>query len=156
MNKKYFFKIVFLLVLPFYTKAQSQQNYVDSLLQALEVATTDSAKYFINNNLITYYAERNRDSALYFNENCMAISAKNGNQISYAYELGYKAYQLSHLGKLGESYKSFTEAFAIAKNPATADKTSWNFKKSQRDTVRLTLLADLHIKYYLLALSLNL
>ncbi|MEJ7626836.1 MAG: ATP-binding protein [Ferruginibacter sp.] len=118
--------------------------------QALKVATTDSAKYFKNSHLITYYAERNRDSALYFNQNCMALSAKNGNQISYALELGFKAYQLSHLGKLGESYKCFAEAFAIAKNTATADKTSWNYKKSQTDTARLNLLGDLHIRYYLL------
>ena len=62
----------------------------------------------------------------------MSLSSKNGNQISYAFDLGYKAYQLSHLGKLVESYKYFTEAFAIAKNTATTDKTSWNFKKSKR------------------------
>jgi len=143
-------KIVLLLLLPFFAKAQSQQKYVDSLLQALKVATTDSAKYFINRELIEYYTETKRDSALYFIENCMVLSVKNGNQISYALQLGNKAYQLSHLGKLGESYKYFTEAFAIAKNPAAVDKTSWNYKKSQTDSARLILLEGLHLKYYLL------
>jgi signal transduction histidine kinase len=150
MNKKSLLKIVLLLLLPFFIKAQTKKNLVDSLLQALKVATTDSAKYFINEDLITYYGEAKRDSALYFNENCMALSLKNGNQISYAIELGYKGYQLSHLGKLGESYKCFTDAFAIAKNPTTKDKQTWNFKKSQTDSDRLALLEDLHIKYYLL------
>ncbi len=150
MFRELLLKIALLLVLPFFTKAQSQLKNVDSLLQALKVATTDSAKYFINSDLVTYYSESKRDSALYFLENCMALSAKNGNQISYADDLGFKGYQFSHLGKLGESYKCFAEAFAIAKNTATVDKTSWNHKQSQRDTPRLALLVFLHITYYIL------
>jgi len=150
MIRKSLTKIALLLLLPFFAKAQSQQKDVDSLLQALKVATTDSAKYFINSDLVTYYSESKRDSALYFLENCIALSAKNGNQITYADDLGFKGYQFSHLGKLGESYKCFAEAFAIAKNTATVDKTSWNHKQSQRDTPRLALLGFLHITYYLL------
>ena len=151
MIRKLLLKIaLLLLLLPLGAKTQPKHKNIDSLLKALKVANTDSAKYFIYAELITSYTETNRDSALFYNDKCMALSLKNGNLISYANELGFKGYQLSHLGKLGESYKCLTEAFAIVNKTSATDKTTWNFKKTQNDTPRLISIEDLHLRYYLL------
>ena len=150
MIRKSLLRIAILLLLSVVAKSQTKHKNIDSLLKVLKVANTDSAKYFIYAELITSYTETNRDSALFFNDKCMALSLKNGNLISYANELGFKGYQLSHLGKLGDSYKCLTEAFTIANKTTATDKTTWNFKKAQKDTPRLIAIEDLHLRYYLL------
>ena len=82
MIRKSLLKIaLLLLLLPLGAKSQPKHKNIDSLSKALEVATTDSAKYFIYAAFITNYVETNRDSALFYNDKCMALSLRNGNLI---------------------------------------------------------------------------
>ena len=89
---KLFIKISLLLLLPFFTKAQSQQNELDSLHIALKNAANDTIKMVTLNNLTSYYAESNRDSAMLFIEEAINIAKKINQQIWIADFLLLKSY----------------------------------------------------------------
>ena len=139
---KAFIKILLWLLLP--TFASSQQKKPDSFQHALAMASTDSARFYINRQLSTYYAENNRDSALYYSEKCLKLAQNNNNNLFEASALSAKGYLLMHQGKHAESLQCFLEAVKIADNPKNE-----NIKWSQDTTLtpqknRLNVLADIH------------
>ena len=81
MDSKLLLKMTFLLLLPFFTKAQSQQKELDSLRTALKNAANDTVKMVTLSNLAGYYAESNRDSAMLFIEEAIPIAKKMNQQL---------------------------------------------------------------------------
>jgi hypothetical protein len=56
----------------------AQKTKLDSLKNALKTAQTDSARFSLNNKILSLYMEVNKDTALlYINQN-LAIAQKNG------------------------------------------------------------------------------
>lgn len=83
-----------LLLLPFFTKAQTQQKQLYSLHVALGNATNDTVKMITLYQIAEYYAESNRDSALFFAEQAVVISKQIRQPIWTANLLVAKSYFL--------------------------------------------------------------
>ena len=93
--------------------AKSQQKIPDSLLQAFQAASSDSAKFVHSRAIYTYYEETNRDSALHYAQYRYELARKYGRKIEEAYLLGQLAYQQIYRGNLGDGLKHLTEAFRL-------------------------------------------
>lgn len=113
MSRKYLLKLVLLLSLPFFAKAQSQQKQLDSLHKALKNAADDTVKMVTLYNLASYYAESNRDSAMLFNEASMVVANKINQPLWVANSLLFKSYLVQREGNLSLSLKLCNEALAI-------------------------------------------
>ena len=74
---KSFIRISLLLLLPFFAKAQTQQKTLDSLKQALRLATIDSSRYIIADKLSLMYSESNSDSSLHYSQIALSVAEKN-------------------------------------------------------------------------------
>ena len=113
---KLFIKISLLLLLPFFTKAQSQQNELDSLHIALKNAANDTIKMVTLNNLTSYYAESNRDSAMLFIEEAINIAKKINQQIWIADFLLLKSYIVQKQANFSLSLKLCNQAMEIVQD----------------------------------------
>jgi two-component system, NtrC family, sensor kinase len=116
--------ITLLLLLPFI--ANAQQNRPDSLRKILQNATSDSARYNAAVNLYFFFIEVNRDSALLYVENRLALARKNNIALAEAAALISKAYQYNAVGKYSEAFQNLMEALRIAEDPKTTEKEGWN------------------------------
>ncbi|MEO6868209.1 MAG: ATP-binding protein [Ginsengibacter sp.] len=104
---------------------QAQPLKADSLYSKLKHASTDAELFSIQNKLVDFYIEKDRDSALYFVEKCLALAKKNNMLLDEATSLSNKGHALSHLGRLPEAYACFIHAIETASNDAN-NKKSWN------------------------------
>jgi tetratricopeptide (TPR) repeat protein len=135
--------LAFLLALTS-TLVFAQKTNIDSLKSALKAPQTDSARFSLNQNIITFYIEANIDTALlYINQN-LAIAQKNGKTLDVASVLDIKGYTLMGLGKLSESLQCFIEGVKIAEDPENETKTWWQDTKLTPQKRRLNVLASLH------------
>jgi tetratricopeptide (TPR) repeat protein len=135
-------KIVLLLLIP--TLAMAQQSRLDSLRKALRAAQTDSARYLQLGDLLNYYAEVNRDSALYYDGQELSIARKNGQSLDEAVVLDDKGYILMHLGKFPESLVCFQRALKLAEDPASENKSWLHDKNVSPHQMRIGVLASIH------------
>lgn len=103
----------------------AQQSKYDSLKRVVKTTTSDSTKYITLMVLSNGHREDNRDSALFYVQKALVLAKQNKKSLDEAHALGAKGYILSHLGKYGESFKCFQEAFKIAENPAN-EIVSWS------------------------------
>jgi len=119
MNCKSLLKIILLLLLPFFTKAQSQQKELDSLHTALKNAANDTVKMVTLDNLAGYYAESNRDSAMFFTEKALVLAKKINQPLWIADILLVKSYLVQKQSNFTLSLKLCNEALAIVQDEKT-------------------------------------
>ncbi len=119
-------KILTLAFFPVLIKAQ--QHTTDSLKQVLKTAATDSARFSICTDLYKFYREDNRDSAVYYANQCLLIAQKNAYELGEAQAFIYKAYAFLQLRKFPEAYQSLRQAFKIAEDPKN-ESTTWIINK---------------------------
>ena len=112
---KLLFKISLLLLFPLFATAQNRQKQLDSLNAALKAAPNDIIRISVLNNLITYYSESNRDSALIITEQALQISDKQNQPLWRANFLLSKAY-LNQTVNLPLAFRITNEAMAIAQD----------------------------------------
>ena len=113
---KHYIKVTLLLLLPLFTKAQSQQKQLDSLHSALSNAADDSIRVFPLVGLAIYYLESNRDSAMFFNDKALAIAKKLNQPLAVARLLLIKAYLMQKQADFSLSLKLCNEALAIVQD----------------------------------------
>ncbi|MEO7266338.1 MAG: hypothetical protein ABIW38_15585, partial [Ferruginibacter sp.] len=101
---------------------QAQPLNADSLYSKLKSASKDAELFSIQNKLVDFYIERDRDSALYFVEKCIALAKKNNMLLDEATSLSNKGHALSHLERLPEAYTSYIHAIETASNDANNKK----------------------------------
>ena len=89
---KRYVKIVLLLLLPVFSVAQ--QQVLDSLKNVFTTSRVDSVRYNTARKIYDYYEEANRDSALYYANQYLALAQKNGQKLAEVAGLNNKAYQL--------------------------------------------------------------
>ena len=137
LNLTLFFTLVALSLI-------AQQSKYDSLKRVITTTTSDSTKYLTLMVLSSRYMEDNRDSALYYVQRAVILAKRNKKTLDEAYALNIKGYVLMHLGKYGESFKCFQEAFKIAENPAN-EIASWiNPAPTPLNESRLNILSGIH------------
>lgn len=122
----------------------AQQSKYDSLKRVITTTTSDSTKYMTLMVLSLSYSEDNRDSALYYVQKALVLAKQKKKPLDEAYSLVGKGYLLTHLGKYGESFNCFQEAFKIAENPAN-EIASWiNPAPIPLHESRLNILSSIH------------
>ncbi len=141
---KSFIRISLLLLLPFFAKAQTQQKTLDSLKQALRLATIDSSRYIIADKLSLMYSESNSDSSLHYSEIALSVAEKNNMTLDAGLKLTDKAYQQYKLYRYGESLKNFLLAAKIAEDPASETKVFSQGKYPDLRKNRLEVLGKVH------------
>jgi signal transduction histidine kinase len=120
-------KIFILLTLLFVTMlANAQQSKPDSLRKILQNATTDMDRHNASVNLYFFFLEANRDSALFYAENRLALARKNKITLAEASALISKAYQYNAIGKYSHAFRNLTQALQIAEDPNTVEVEGWN------------------------------
>ena len=100
-------------MLPFFSKAQSQQKQLDSLRTALKNTADDRVKMVTLYNLASYFTESNRDSAMFFNEASMVVANKINQPLWVANSLLLKSYLVQREENLSLSLKLCNEALVI-------------------------------------------
>ena len=121
---KTFVRITLLLLLPFIAIAQDSKP--DSLRRVLQNATTDIARHNASVNLYFFFLEANRDSALFYADNRLAIARKNKIALAEAAALLSKAYQSNALGRYSDAFQYLTQALQIVEDPKTVEVEGWN------------------------------
>ena len=144
--KKYL-QILLLLLLPLFTNAQS--GSLDSLKNVFTTTHVDSVRYNAGRKIYDYYEESNRDSALYYANQYLALAKKNGKKLAEVYAQNNKAYQLIGLGRYAEALQYLLEAFKMVEDPALEKEKSWllfssSFSTSFTGSLRLLMLAYTH------------
>src|SRR5579875_558419 len=109
--------------------ANTQPLKADSLYKLLRQTTIASKTYDIQSNLFEFYVEKNRDSALYFANNCIALAEKNNMLLDEAMSLADKGHALMHLERLPEAYTCFNTALEIAGDSKNNGK-AWDAEAS--------------------------
>jgi two-component system, NtrC family, sensor kinase len=104
-------KLLLLLSLPFYAKAQQKES--GSLLMELNNAADDTVRMVILKELVSYYTESNRDSAMFYVETAITIAKKIEQPLWIADLLLLKAYLFQKQENLSLSFKLCNEALAI-------------------------------------------
>ena len=150
---KSFMKLSLLLLFPVWVNAQ--QGLPGSVMHELKYATNDSMRYQANHDAYLYFEEMNKDSALVYNDRCLALSEKNGKNLVTARCLASKGYLLTGKGRYGEALNYLFRAFAIAGDPQNAD-SGW-FKDNVWDTNKKMLpeqtrIFDLSLTHHMYAI----
>ena len=95
---------IFCLYLLFNNSLLAQPNIAE-LKEAYLMAKDDSTRQNAIHNLVNHYAEIDRDSALYFNEQRLVIAKKIGYKLLEAAALNVKGYQKIQKGEYAEALK---------------------------------------------------
>jgi hypothetical protein len=113
-----------LILIVSFCRVHAQQTPLAELYNRYASAQTDSARYASGYRLYIYYEELNRDSALYFADQCLVLARKNGKKLNMVLSKCHKAYQLINTGKYSEALQNLLNAYPIAEDPAS-EKHVW-------------------------------
>src|ERR1700761_6695995 len=150
-------KILLFLVAP--ALAAAQQHLPDTVARAVKTASNDSLRYKANHEAYLYFEEINKDSALYYNEKCLALSEKDQKKLITARCLASEGYLLTNKGQYAEALKNLLLAFAIADEPQNASNSwvtdnSWDAnQRHSPEQTRLFVLVLTHHMYAILMRS---
>ena len=139
---KNYIKIVLLLVCLTSALANAQDKQLDSLNNALKLAKTDSAKYVALSYIGGYYAEADRMKAIYYLDKALLVVKRNNKLLDEAITIGFKGYEVYHLGKYAEALNYLEQANEILEDPKN-ESNSWAQDKGQTPhEFRVSVLAN--------------
>ena len=132
---KLFVKTGFFLFFPILLTAQSQPSRLDSFQLLLRNAANDTARMNMYDQLGWYYAEINRDSALFYFESELPISRKLKLSLYEADALNGMGYAFEQLGNYPKSLESYLEAQKITRD-LSSEKNAWNLTNNAWNTCK--------------------
>ena len=120
---KLFLKILLLLCLPAFAKAQKNQKLLDSLHQAFKNAASDTIRMEIYKSMGWYYQHINRDSTIFYAGRSMQLARQLNQKLDEAEVLTQwgNAYQFSL--NYPKSLESLALALRITQNPESEKNT---------------------------------
>jgi two-component system NtrC family sensor kinase len=124
MKKKLVVFFIFCLYLLFNNSLLAQPNIAE-LKEAYLMAKDDSTRQNAIHNLVNHYAEIDRDSALYFNEQRLVIAKKIGYKLLEAAALNVKGYQKIQKGEYAEALKCLQESLKITQDSNNLEVNHW-------------------------------
>jgi two-component system, NtrC family, sensor kinase len=140
------FKILFLLYLPVFVTAQTQEQ-IDSMRLVLKNATNDTTRMDAYLKLGTYYDDVNLDSSLYYDEKGIVIAKQLQLNLNKAEMLTHMSWPLVKMGNYPRSLKVLNEALEIA-GDLTNEKNTWHLLKGQTPrSYRIDLLGNVHAAF---------
>ena len=139
-------KIFILMVLLLATMlAEAQSSKLNSLHNALQQATTDSARYNVCTDLYFYYVELNRDSALFYAEKRLTLASANRIKIAEAAALLSFGFQYSQMGRYSEAFGNLLQSLKIVEDSKTEEVSGWKVAQYPiQGSNRLILLSTVH------------
>lgn len=117
--------LIFSFLLLMRVLAFAQQQNIDVLRQNYYAAKSDSIKQSACLDLIVYFNEVNRDSALFYIEKRYKIAKKIGYKLLEASVLSAKAYQKTQIGEYAEALKCIMQCFEIAQDSGNHEINLW-------------------------------
>ena len=117
--------LIFSFLLLMRVLAFAQQQNIDVLRQNYYAAKSDSIKQSACLDLIVYFNEVNRDSALFYIEQRYKIAKKIGYKLLEASVLSTKAYQKTQIGEYAEALKCIMQCFEIAQDSGNHEINLW-------------------------------
>ena len=114
---------IILLLLPVVSNAQ--RDLTDSLRKIFFNSKSDSVLCDAAIHLYDYYEELNRDSALFYADQCVQISRRNNKRLNEAYSLSRKAYQEINMGRYANALENLLEAFSTSENKEN-ERSYWS------------------------------
>jgi signal transduction histidine kinase len=115
---------IFCLYLLFNNSLLAQPN-IAGLKEAYLMAKDDSTRQNALLNIVIYYNEIDRDSALYFNEQRIVIAKKIGYKLLEAAALNIKGYQKIQKGEYAEALKCLQESLKITQDSNNLEVNHW-------------------------------
>jgi two-component system NtrC family sensor kinase len=115
---------IFCLYLLFNNSLLAQPN-IAGLKEAYLMAKDDSTRQNALLNLVNYYNEVNRDSALYYNEQRLVIAKKSGYKLLEASVLSIKGYQKIQKGEYAEALECLLESLKITQDSSNLEINHW-------------------------------
>jgi signal transduction histidine kinase len=124
MKKKLVVFFIFCLYLLFNNSLLAQPNIAE-LKEAYLMAKDDSTRQNVLLNIVTYYADIDRDSAHFYNEQRLVIAKKSGYKLLEAAVLGVKGYQKIQKGEYAEALKCLQESLKITQDSNNLEVNHW-------------------------------
>jgi signal transduction histidine kinase len=124
MKKKLVVFFIFCLYLLFNKSLLAQQN-IAGLRETYLMAKDDSTRQNVLLNIVTYYADIDRDSAHFYNEQRLVIAKKSGYKLLEAAVLGVKGYQKIQKGEYAEALKCLQESLKITQDSNNLEVNHW-------------------------------
>ena len=106
------------------------QPNIAGLREAYLMAKDDSTRQNALLNLVNYYNEVNRDSALYYNEQRLVIAKKIGYKLLEASALSNKGYQKIQKGQYAEALECLLESLKITQDSSNLEINHWRISPS--------------------------
>ena len=143
------------MLLPFLVNAQlnsftQTSRQTDSLLSVAKQTDNDSLKMEVYQKVAVYYLEKNRDSAIYYSKQDVALAKKLRQPIWQGFALSLISYEWMHLGNYSQSLQAANEALKLAEDKASEEnfysmgEAGFSFPDAHRN--RLSLLANVYQK----------
>jgi signal transduction histidine kinase len=124
MKNKLVVFFIFCLYLLFNNSLLAQPNIAE-LKEAYLMAKDDSTRQNVLLNIVTYYADIDRDSAHFYNEQRLVIAKKSGYKLLEAAVLGVKGYQKIQKGEYAEALKCLQESLKITQDSNNLEVNHW-------------------------------
>ena len=121
---KLLLKILLLLFLPSFTKAQTLRQ-IDSLRFILQHAANDTVRMGVCSALGGWYDDISVDSGLYYCHKGIALAEKLDLQLNKALTLAYMSWPLMKTGNYPEALKVLNQGFKIAEDPSNEKKAGY-------------------------------
>lgn len=117
--------LIFSFLLLMRVLAFAQQQNIDVLRQNYYAAKSDSIKQSACLDLIVYFNEVNRDSALFYIEQRHKIAKRIGYKLLEASVLSAKAYQKTQIGEYAEALKCIMQCLEITQDSGNHEINLW-------------------------------
>ena len=109
--------IPYILTLGLSTSLQAQENLPDPTVLALNESTRDSLRFIESQRAAYYWVELNRDSLLYYVNDCIMLAQKHGQELEEAWGLASRGYCQTGTGEFSQALTNFLKAFPLVENP---------------------------------------
>jgi len=144
---KLFIKILLLLLLPFFSKAQSPQSELDSLHLKVQLAKNDTIRMNALKDLGGYYDDVNLDSSVHYSEKAIAIAGQLQLRFDEATTNALICWPIFKMGNYPRALKLLNMDLDFFGNPAN-EKYIYNVSKGQTPgSIRLYWLSYIHMTF---------
>ena len=114
--------ILFILLLWMPSFLKAQENLPDNTSPTLKESTRDSLRFITSQRAAYYWVELNRDSLLFYVNDCITLAQKHSQELEEAWGLASRGYCLTGMGEFSPALTNLLSAFAIVEDPKNDDQ----------------------------------
>ena len=141
---KSFLRIGFFLLLPFFSRAQSQHKELDSIHLSLQFAKNDTARLVALSRLAGYYDDFSLDSSVYYSNKAIEIARQLNLKFEEAGLMTGSCWPLGKMGNYSLAFKLLNRALDIVNNPNSKNYIILQQRRLSPYLSRMYALANIH------------